>query len=48
MQQSPFIRHRDKVMGYYSTAAWLRCVVLAMWGGKPRGWVERLRSAIGF
>lgn len=33
MQQSPFIRHRDKVMGYYGTAAWLRCVVLAMWSG---------------
>lgn len=33
MQESPFIRHRDKVMGHYSTAAWLRCIVLAMWSG---------------
>lgn len=33
MQESPFIRHRAKVMGHYSTAAWLRRVVLAMWSG---------------
>jgi hypothetical protein len=31
--QSPFITHRDKVLGHYSTAAWLRQFVLAMWGG---------------
>ena len=33
MSESPFVRHRDKVLGYYSTAAWLRAVVLAMWDG---------------
>ena len=33
MQESPFLRHRDKVMGHYSTAVWLRRVVLAMWSG---------------
>jgi len=33
MQESPFLLHRDKVMGHYSTAGWLRCVVLAMWSG---------------
>lgn len=32
-QQSPFITHRDKVLGYYSTAGWLRALVLAMWNG---------------
>lgn len=30
-QQSPFITHRDKVLGHYSTAAWLRSLVLAMY-----------------
>jgi len=32
-QESPFFRHRKKVLGYYGTAAWLRSVVLAMWEG---------------
>lgn len=31
--ESPFIRHRGKVLGHYSTASWLRRVVLAMWNG---------------
>lgn len=31
--QSPFITHRSKVLGHYSTAAWLRRVVMAMWNG---------------
>ena len=30
---SPFTKHRDKVLGQYSTASWLRSVVLAMWNG---------------
>ena len=30
---SPFVTHRDKVLGYYSTASWLRKLVLAMWNG---------------
>ena len=33
MNESPFITHRDKVLGHYGTAAWLRAVVLAMWNG---------------
>lgn len=33
MKESPFITHRDKVLGHYGTAAWLRAVVLAMWNG---------------
>lgn len=31
--QSPFLKHRDKVLGYYSTASWLRSLVLSMWRG---------------
>lgn len=31
--QSPFATHRDMVLGHYSTASWLRHVVLAMWNG---------------
>lgn len=31
--QSPFFTHRNKVLGHYSTAAWLRRVVMAMWNG---------------
>lgn len=31
--ESPFVTHRDKVLGYYSTASWLRQLVLAMWNG---------------
>lgn len=31
--ESPFGKHRDKVLGHYSTASWLRRVVLAMWRG---------------
>lgn len=34
MSASPFTTHRDKVLGYYSTAAWLRTLVLAMWNGE--------------
>lgn len=30
---SPFRMHRDKVLGYYGTAAWLRQVVMALWSG---------------
>lgn len=30
---SAFTTHRDKVLGYYSTASWLRQLVLAMWNG---------------
>lgn len=30
---NPFIEHRDKVMGYYSTAYWLQGVVMALWSG---------------
>lgn len=30
---SPFQRHRGLVLGHYSTAAWLRSVVMAMWNG---------------
>lgn len=33
MAQSPFQTHRDKVLGYYSTASWLRAMVLALWRG---------------
>lgn len=31
--ESPFITHRDKVLGYYNTSSWLRQLVLAMWSG---------------
>jgi hypothetical protein len=31
--ESPFRKHRDKVLGHYSTASWLRGVVMAMWNG---------------
>lgn len=31
--QSPFARHRDKVLAYYGTASFLRAVVLALWNG---------------
>lgn len=30
---SPFEKHREKLVGNYSTAAWLRKVVLAMYNG---------------
>ena len=30
---SPFLTHRTKVLGHYSTASWLRSVVMAMWNG---------------
>lgn len=33
MDQSPFQTHRDKVLGFYSTASWLRALVLALWRG---------------
>lgn len=31
---SPFITHRSMVLGHYSTAKWLRGVVLALWNGR--------------
>lgn len=31
--ESAFTAHRDKVLGHYSTASWLRQLVLAMWSG---------------
>lgn len=31
--QSPFITHRDKVLGHYSTASWLRRVVMSLYNG---------------
>lgn len=31
--QSPFITHRAKVLGHYSTANWLQGVVMALWSG---------------
>jgi hypothetical protein len=31
--ESPFGVHRDKVLGHYSTASWLRRVVMALWSG---------------
>jgi hypothetical protein len=30
---SPFKKHRGKVLGHYGTADWLRAVVMAMWNG---------------
>lgn len=30
---SPFERHRDKILGHYSTASWLRKIVMALWNG---------------
>lgn len=33
LMMSAFIKHRDKVLGHYSTAAWLRSAVMAMWNG---------------
>lgn len=30
---SPFLTHRAKVLGHYSTAAWLREVVMALYSG---------------
>lgn len=30
---SPFNTHRAKVLGFYSTASWLRRAVMAMWSG---------------
>lgn len=32
-KQSPFATYRDKVLGYYGTASFLRAVVLALWNG---------------
>jgi len=31
--KSPFIVHRDKILGHYSAASWLRGVVLSLWSG---------------
>lgn len=31
--ESPFVTHRNKVLGYYGTAFYLRRLVLAMWNG---------------
>lgn len=33
MSTSPFEIHRSKVLGHYSTAAWLRAVVMALFSG---------------
>lgn len=33
MTTSPFDIHRSKVLGHYSTASWLRSVVMAMYSG---------------
>lgn len=33
LKQSPFMAHRDKVLGHYGTASFLRAVVLALWNG---------------
>lgn len=33
MALSPFLTHRDKVLGYYNSASWLRAMVLALWRG---------------
>ena len=30
---SPFYTHREKIVGHYGTAAWLRQVVMSMWHG---------------
>lgn len=37
--QSPFLTHRDKILGKYGAATFLRSVVMAMWngGGYPTG-----------
>jgi len=32
-KQSPFITHKDKILGGYGTARWMRQLVLAMWNG---------------
>lgn len=29
--QSPFLTHRAKVLGHYSTASWLRSAVMSLW-----------------
>lgn len=34
MRTSPFCIYRDMVLGQYSTAAWLRSAVMAMWNGQ--------------
>lgn len=31
--ESPFVKYRHIVLGHYSTASWLRQLVLAMWNG---------------
>lgn len=31
--ESPFLMHRSMVLGHYSTASWLRTLVMAMWNG---------------
>lgn len=43
---SPFEVHRDKVMGHYSTAEWLRNVVMSLWNGSgnPVG-LSRIHNA---
>lgn len=33
MSASPFLKYRDMVLGYYSTAGWLRRVIMSMWNG---------------
>lgn len=47
MSTSPFLKYRDMVLGYYSTASWLRRVIMAMWNGTDyktglsQSWLER-------
>lgn len=31
--ESPFFTHRSMILGHYSTASWLRTLVMAMWNG---------------
>ena len=43
--QSPFEKHREKVLGHYATAEWLRRFVLSMWNGDGyQIGLSRLRS----
>ena len=34
MNTSPFLQYRDMVMGHYSTAKWLRGVVMSLYNGR--------------
>lgn len=41
---SPFEKHRDKVLGHYGTASWLRSLVLSMWNSSFSVSLNRLPS----